>query len=205
MSDLKQARLPGGRSYESLLDASRRLLDAVAWADAPDDVVRASTTRILAAAEALGAHLAPDENLAPAGNRPDLQSHGHPGLIPITLDRQNADEVLGRVTFRPVHIGGGAAVHGGNIPLLFDDVLGWLAATDRPPSRTAYLHVNYRQVTPLGVELQIEARIDRIEGRKIFAVGRLLQGEETLADAEGLFVLTRSVKGMPARLARAHR
>jgi hypothetical protein len=37
-------------------------------------------------------------------------------------------------------------------------------------------------------KLQVEAGIDRIEGRKIFVTGRLLDGENVLADAEALFV-----------------
>lgn len=203
MSELAHPRPPGGPGYGTLLDATRALLDAIAWADAPDDAVQAAAAHVAAATDWLGPHLSQDENRAPAGNRPDLLCHGHPGLIPVILDANSADAVRGRVTFRPVHIGGGAAVHGGNIPLLFDDVLGWLAATDRPPSRTAYLHVNYRQLTPLGVELQVTARIDRIEGRKVFAVGQLRREDQILADAEGLFVLTRPDAAMPGRMSAA--
>ena len=53
-------------------------------------------------------------------------------------------------------------------------VLGRLAgAGGRPRSRTAYLHVNYRSVTPLDRELQVQAAVDRVEGRKIWITAAL--------------------------------
>ena len=61
----------------------------------------------------------------------------------------------------------------------------------RPRARTAYLHVNYRIITPIGVELHLDATVDRQEGRKIFASGRLRHGADLLADAEGLFIVLR--------------
>jgi hypothetical protein len=48
--------------------------------------------------------------------------------------------------------------------------------------------VNYRQIVPIDKELQVDARVDRAEGRKIFVTGRLLDGESVLCDAEALFV-----------------
>ena len=64
-----------------------------------------------------------------------------------------------------------------------------------PPARTAYLTVNYRAITPIEVELRLEASVDRTEGRKTWATGRLYDGERLVADAEGLFVKLRP--GMP--------
>jgi acyl-coenzyme A thioesterase PaaI-like protein len=83
------------------------------------------------------------------------------------------------------------------LPLLFDDVVGRMVNSNggERPARTAYLHVNYRHITPLDRELRIEASLDRIEGRKRFASGRLYDGETLVSDAEGLFVELR--QGMP--------
>jgi len=61
--------------------------------------------------------------------------------------------------------------------------------TGGPRQRTAYLHVNYRQIVPIDKELQVDARVDRVEGRKIFVSGRLSDGDSVLTDAEALFVL----------------
>ena len=40
---------------------------------------------------------------------------------------ESEGHVRGRVVFRPFHLGGNGAAHGGTLPLLFDDVLGRLA------------------------------------------------------------------------------
>jgi acyl-CoA thioesterase FadM len=61
--------------------------------------------------------------------------------------------------------------------------------TGGPRQRTAYLHVNYRQIVPIDTELQIDSRVDRVEGRKIFVSGRVSDGDAVLTDAEALFVL----------------
>jgi predicted thioesterase len=58
----------------------------------------------------------------------------------------------------------------------------------RAVSRTAYLKVNYRHITPIGVELRVEATVDRIEGRKRWISGRLFHHDVLVADAEGLFI-----------------
>jgi len=72
---------------------------------------------------------------------------------------------------------------------VFDDLLGRLAnAGGRRTSRTAYLTVNYRSITPIGRELRLEGRVDRQEGRKRFLTGRLFDGDTLCADAEGLFI-----------------
>ena len=95
----------------------------------------------------------------------------------------------GRVVFTRIYLGGNGAAHGGTVPLLFDEVLGRLNSSGgRSVGRTAYLHVNYRHITPIGRELELEATLDRIEGRKRFITGRLRDGDTVVADAEGLFV-----------------
>ncbi len=186
------ARPPGGPEYGPLLAAARRLLDVVAGADAPDGAVRAATGLVAAACQQLEPHVVA-EHLAPAGRRPDLPGRGHPILMPFAPQPSDIDEVRGTVTFTRSHLGGGAAAHGGVIPLLFDDVLGFLASRGggRTPTRTAYLRVNYRQVTPLDVELFATAHVERIEGRKVFVAGELRLGDTVLADAEGLFIMIR--------------
>ncbi|MBB5160612.1 hypothetical protein [Mycobacterium sp. AZCC_0083] len=43
-------------------------------------------------------------------------------------------------------------------------------------------------MTPIGRRLELDATLDRVEGRKRFVSGRLRDGTATVADAEGLFV-----------------
>ena len=74
------------------------------------------------------------------------------------------------------------------LSLIFDEMLGRLANTGRTRSRTAYLHVNYRNITPIGPELRVEAPVDRVEGRKRFLTGAIYHDGTLTAAAEGLFV-----------------
>jgi acyl-coenzyme A thioesterase PaaI-like protein len=105
------------------------------------------------------------------------------------LDEQSEGLVKGRATFRNFHLGGNNAAHGGTVPLLFDEVLGRLSNSGfSKVARTAFLKVNYRGITPIGIDLNLDATMDRIEGRKRWASGRIFDGDALIADAEGLFV-----------------
>jgi acyl-coenzyme A thioesterase PaaI-like protein len=81
-------------------------------------------------------------------------------------------------------------VHGGALALLFDSLLGFTAVKlgNSFYQRTAYLHVNYRQIVPVEREVRIDATLDGTEGRKMFVSGRLLDGDTVLCEAEALFV-----------------
>ena len=41
---------------------------------------------------------------------------------------------------------------------------------------------------PIETELQVDAGVDRVDGRKMFLTGQLLNGEAVLAEANALFV-----------------
>ena len=57
--------------------------------------------------------------------------------------------------FTEAHVGGNRAVHGGMIPLLYDWLLGMtVTAANIRPTRTAFLHVDYRKITPINEPLE---------------------------------------------------
>lgn len=192
-------RQPGGPEYGPLLAAARRLLDTVACADAPDEVMRTAAATVLAACEALEP-FGVDETRSPAGKRAELPGRGHPALIPYIEDHVADTDSHGRVTFTRAHLGGAAATHGGMIPLLFDDVLGHQATrrSEQYPTRTAFLHVDYRRVTPLDVPLTARAWVESVEGRKIVVRGDLRNGDDVLSEAHGLFITPGPV-GVPGQ------
>ncbi len=74
--------------------------------------------------------------------------------------------------------------------MLFDSVLGLTASvlSGSRRQRTAYLKIDYRHIVPIEKELQFDAGVDRIQGRKIFVSGRLSDGDTLLTEAEALFV-----------------
>ena len=102
------------------------------------------------------------------------------------------DTVAARVVFGRYYLGGGEAVHGGAIPLVFDELLGTLVNFGtRPPSRTVSLTVDFRAITPLDTELVVTGRIESVDGRKTHVVGRLTDGDRVCAEARALFVAIR--------------
>jgi acyl-coenzyme A thioesterase PaaI-like protein len=178
----------GGPDYGRFIEAVRTLGDHARAADAPDHVITEAADMI----EAVSGLLAPydaDEWTTPSGRRMDLPNRGNIMQVPADL-KTAGDEVDGTVCFRRFHLGRNGAVHGGALALMWDSVLGFAAfrLTRSLKQRTAYLHVNYRKIVPIDMDLQVDARIDRREGRKIFVAGRLLDRDEVLCDAEALFV-----------------
>jgi acyl-coenzyme A thioesterase PaaI-like protein len=182
----------GGPDYGRFIDAVRSLQDTARAVDAPDDVV----TKAVGLIEDVNALLAPywaDEWTSPSGRRMDLPNRGNILSIPAELSKTDDGRVRGTANFRRFHLGRNGAVHGGSIAMLFDSLLGYTAAklTRSPYQRTAFLHVNYRQIVPVDKQLHVDAGIDRVEGRKIFVQGRLTDGDVVLADGEALFVRLR--------------
>ncbi len=182
----------GGPDYGGFIDAVRSLQDTARAVDAPDDVV----TKAVGLIEDVNALLAPywaDEWTSPSGRRLDLPNRGNILSIPAELSKTDDGRVRGTAKFRRFHLGRNGAAHGGSIAMLFDSLLGYTAAklTRSPYQRTAFLHVNYRQIVPVEKQLYVDAGIDRVEGRKIFVQGRLTDGDVVLADGEALFVRLR--------------
>ncbi len=188
-----------GPGFGRFVAAMRRLQDLAVSADPRDDVWDDAADRASALVELLGPFEA-DEGKAPAGRTPDLPGMGSLLLPPWTLTRYEPDGVEMTGYFSRFHVGGNHAVHGGVLPLLFDHMFGMIAhAAGRPISRTAFLHVDYRKVTPIDAPLVVRGRVTRAEGRKAFVAAELVDagasGDTLLAEANGLMV--RLLPGQP--------
>lgn len=178
-----------GPEYGRLVEALRTLQDlAVSTAPTPEVTVDAAE-RVEALIDLLKPFQVP-EGVSPAGRVVTLPGRGSLLMLPWTVEKFDAEGVRSRGMFRRFHLGGNGAAHGGTLPLLFDDLFGMIQhAYGRPISRTAYLHINYRKITPLGTELIVEGSVDRVEGRKTFISAVLKDTEgNVLADSEALMV-----------------
>ncbi|SEK75284.1 PaaI family thioesterase [Rhodococcus maanshanensis] len=180
----------GGPDFGRLVEALRTIQDLGVSTAPPADVVRQAAEQ----AEALVALLEPHR--VPEGQQPAGRSMGLPGrgsllMMPWTIEKFDETGVRSTGEFRRFHMGGNGAAHGGTLPLLFDDLFGMVThAYGRPISRTGYLHVNYRKITPINTQLTVEGQVDRVEGRKTFVSARLVDAEGTLlADCEALMVV----------------
>jgi acyl-coenzyme A thioesterase PaaI-like protein len=181
----------GGPAYAWMIAELREFLDAVAGAR-PDTHTVATLAADLEGWKTRLAEFQVDEREQVFARRIDLAGRGQtmsPALEVLESDSQQVDA---RVIFGRYFLGGGGAVHGGAVPLMFDELLGRLAnSAARTRSRTAYLHVDYRSITPVGVPLRTRGWFVSEEGRKRVLRGELWHGDTLCAEAEGLFVALR--------------
>jgi acyl-coenzyme A thioesterase PaaI-like protein len=185
-----------GPGFGRFVAAMRRLQDLAVSADPEDGIWDDAADRAAALVELLGPFEA-DEGKAPAGRTPDLPGMGSLLLPPWTLTRYAPDGVEMTGYFTRFHVGGNHAVHGGVLPLLFDHMFGMIShAAGRPISRTAFLHVDYRKITPIDTPLAVRGRVTSTEGRKAFVSAELVDGDDTVL-AEGNGLMVRLLPGQP--------
>lgn len=167
--------------------ATRRLQDLAVAADAPD--WNAAADRV----EDLIAYLAPHEKpggMAPAGRVASLPGAGSVLMPPWQIQQFSPEGVEVGVKFSRYHVGGNNAVHGGVVAMMFDVMCGIIIhSIARPISRTAFLHVDYRNITPIDVPLTMRGWARAVEGRKTFVNAELTGPDGTLlAESNGLMV-----------------
>jgi acyl-coenzyme A thioesterase PaaI-like protein len=185
-----------GPGFGRFVAAMRRLQDLAVSADPEDGIWDDAADRAAALVELLGPFEA-DEGKAPAGRTPDLPGMGSLLLPPWTLTRYAPDGVEMTGYFTRFHVGGNHAVHGGVLPLLFDHMFGMIShAAGRPISRTAFLHVDYRKITPIDTPLAVRGRVTSTEGRKAFVCAELVNCDDTVL-AEGNGLMVRLLPGQP--------
>ncbi|BBX45633.1 PaaI family thioesterase [Mycobacterium cookii] len=127
---------------------------------------------------------------AVAGRVLSLPGLGHPLLPPWTITSAGPDGVTMAGHFTQSHVGGNQAVHGGMIPLLYDWLCGMVVTcAEIRPTRTAYLHVDYRKITPIDEPLTAHGRVSELDGRKAFVTATMTAADGTvLTEANGLMV-----------------
>lgn len=179
------ARTDPGQSYVELVGDLRRLQDLVARGEPTESRARRARHHLRQAAALLEEFREQPKGLNVRG---DISGLDDPLIIPVDMTRWDQDSAEGTVQFSPFHHGGGGVVHGGAIALLFDDFIGRLA-NFRQVTRTAYMHVNYRSVCPIGRNLNIRGRVTSRERRKMFLSGALTYDDTLIADCEGLWVI----------------
>jgi acyl-coenzyme A thioesterase PaaI-like protein len=185
-----------GPGFGRFVVAMRRLQDLAVSADPADGVWDDAADRAAALVELLGPFQA-EEGKAPAGRTPDLPGMGSLLLPPWTLTRYAPDGVEMTGYFTRFHVGGNHAVHGGVLPLLFDHMFGMIShAAGRPISRTAFLHVDYRKITPIDTPLVVRGRVTSTEGRKAFVSAELVDSDNAVL-AEGNGLMVRLLPGQP--------
>jgi acyl-coenzyme A thioesterase PaaI-like protein len=187
-----------------LAKAMREVIDRLITSDAPEDELRAAADALERYAQRLATH---PRRVMPLGfgetaNAGDVAAffdyspligRSNPLAPPIFLE-VDGKVVHGSVRFGRAYEGPPGHVHGGFVAAAFDEVLGFVQSTTGQPGMTGTLTIRYRRPTPLDTDLRFEATVQRVEGRKIFAEGRLYDGDVLTAEAEGIFISVDLVK-----------
>lgn len=178
-----------GPGFGRFLAAMRRAQDLAVSADPDSDTWERAADR----AEELVTLLDPfeaAEGVGPANRVPSLPGAGSLLMPPYRVHKFDAEAVELTVSFSRYHVGGNYAVHGGVLPLMFDSVFGMVIhATGRPISRTGFLHVDYRKVTPIETELAVRGWVREVQGRKSFVNAEMRDPSGDLtAEANGLMI-----------------
>ena len=103
--------------------------------------------------------------------------------------RADDRRLVGRAWFGPGAEGPPGHAHGGSIAAVLDEAMGAAAWTEGHIVVAVRLDTSFQRMLPLGTDSTLEAWVDRVDGRKVWTRGRLLDaGGETFATAEALFV-----------------
>ena len=98
------------------------------------------------------------------------------------------DEAVLRTTLGPAFEGAPGRAHGGVVAALIDEVMGFVLSINATTAYTGRLTVTYRAPTPLGVEIEMRAKLHRRHGRKLHIEADAYHGTALLAHGEGLFI-----------------
>ncbi len=183
-----------------LAAAVRQVIERLVEIDAPEKDLAAAADGLERYSERLDqypknakyegwAETAPSGDAAAFFDHSPLIGLANPLSPPISLMADHANmTVEGRATFGSAFEGPPGSLHGGFVAAAFDEVLGYVNSLTGTPGMTANLSVDYKLPTPLHTELSFKAQLDRIDGRKIFASGKLFAEDRVTATAEALFV-----------------
>jgi acyl-coenzyme A thioesterase PaaI-like protein len=201
-------RHPGlqGRTGEAraLADELRRLIRlSVSTAPSPDETAEI-TARLAAVADRLEGHL-PDVPLpryapnvgegVPSGSvvensMPFDLAVGsfNPLALPVRLVAE-PPKALGFAKFTVAYEGAPGCVHGGALAATFDIILSAANSVAGSNGPTVRLNLHYRRPTLIGEEARFEGWVTEVTQRRVFSLGRIVQGGIVTVEAEGEFAI----------------
>lgn len=188
-------------TYEPLTQSVRELVDATIRTEVDADVVADAKAAIDAATArlrtrqldgAFGVRFGADGDQMPWGNA--VIGMRNPTAPPLVIHEDSTGRVFTEFHLGAAYEGPPGHVHGGVAALILDHVLGEAASSAARPRLTGTITLRYLRTTRLG-PLRAEARIDRTEGVKTFAVGHLADDEGVTVQAEGVFIQPRWARG----------
>jgi acyl-coenzyme A thioesterase PaaI-like protein len=183
--------------YEPLTESVRALIDATIRTEVGAETVAAAKAEIDAATARLrseqidgpyGIRFTADGDQMPWGNV--VIGVRNPVAPPLVIEPTPDGGVFTDFHLGAAYEGPPGHVHGGVAALVLDHVLGAAATRPGSPRLTGTITLRYLRTTRLG-SLRAEARIERIEGVKTYAVGHLADDEGVTVEADGVFIQPR--------------
>lgn len=98
------------------------------------------------------------------------------------------DDVVAEVTLRRAFEGAPGRAHGGIVAAAFDDVTGFVIGKLQEPAFTGELTVRYLAPVPVDEPLEIRARLDGRERRKLFISAEARSGETVVATCRAIYI-----------------
>jgi acyl-coenzyme A thioesterase PaaI-like protein len=194
-------RVPEARA---LADELRRLIRlSVSAAPSPEESAEL-TAQLAAVADRLERHL-PDEPLpryAPNAedgpvNVPSVETSMpfdlaigdfNPLALPVRLVAE-PPKAVGYATFTVAYEGAPGCVHGGALAAAFDIILSAANSIAAASGPTVRLNLHYRRPTLTGEEARFEGWVTEVTDRRVFSLGRIIQGGTVTVEAEGEFAI----------------
>ncbi len=98
------------------------------------------------------------------------------------------DEVIAHFVLRRAFEGAPGRAHGGIVAAAFDDVTGFVIGRLQEPAFTGELTVRYLAAVPVDQALEIRARLDGRERRKLFISAELYNGDDVVATCRATYI-----------------
>ncbi|MEU1525491.1 PaaI family thioesterase [Nocardia rhamnosiphila] len=198
MNDPRKEEFDFARAtYEPLTQSVRRLIDTTIRTDVDENTVAKAralieeATRLLSGelvAGSFGIRQSDDGRMMPWGNV--AIGLRNPVAPPLVIQRNRDGSVWFEADLGAAYEGPPGCVHGGVSALALDQLLGATAHRPGAPAFTGTLTVRYLRPVPFG-RIRGTAKVERDEGVKAFATGRLTVGGEVAVVAEGIFIRPR--------------
>lgn len=120
-----------------------------------------------------------------------LAEHDHVRLAYFRKPDENT--LFAKAWFGSKTMGPPGHVHGGAMAAALDEAMGAAAWMNDHKCVAATITINFVAMLPIATETIVEARIERIEGRKIFLAAKLKDPSgRIVAEGSGLFIVLRA-------------
>jgi acyl-coenzyme A thioesterase PaaI-like protein len=108
--------------------------------------------------------------------------------LQLELERRPEGGVAGRFFVKQDHQGPPGYAHGGVIAAALDEAMSLLLAAAGTYALTGRIEVELRAPAPIGEFLEVEADVERVEGRRLELAARARGDGGVVAEARGTFV-----------------